>query len=1666
MMRSHRQLLLASTLVLAPAVALANPQGAQVVGGQATVQGQGTSTVTVTQGSDHAIINWNTFNIGAGEKTQFIQPSASSVALNRVTGGLGPSQIFGTITANGRVFLINPNGILFGLGSSVNTAGFLATTNDIRNEDFLNNTTGRFNFNIPGRLDASIVNFGHITATNGGFAALVAPGVRNAGVITANLGHVALASGNGFTLDFYGDKLITLQVGDEIANQVIDVATQKPLDSLVKNEGMLKANGGQVTLTAVAARHVVDSVINNTGVIEANTVGTKNGMIVLGAATEDKHEGASEQKVVVSGVLSARGRKSGEKGGTIQITGESIALKGAKIRASGDAGGGTVLIGGDIGGGQVNSAVSGVAQAKLAPWPVATARTVTIDDKTVITASAWSSGDGGKVVVWSDQSTTFAGQIKATGGANSGNGGFAEVSSGGVLSFTGLVNLSAPKGSLGTLLLDPHDIVINQSGRAPKDDHGSSEHDNGNGNNGNSGNGNNGNGNGNNQNGNNGNDNGNSRNGNNGNGNGNSGNDNNGNGNGNNDNGNNGNGNGNGHNGDGNSYIATSTLEKQLTYENVVVANNGDHSGNITVADPLTWKGTAALTLAAANDVYVKAPVSAGDGALTLIAGHDIAVAGSVKVAAFTLNAGGDISATGSVDVGTFTLKNGYWSQVGGDLPGFAAQDFRLAGGTFLRAEGGNGTSSSPYKIADIYGLQGIGSPSGYLLNKNFVLANNIDASVTKTWNGGQGFVPIGTIGRPFTGTLDGRYYVHDTYGDDGGSGGHFANATISHLTIAPNNATTNNIGLFGVNFGMIQNLTLTDVTVNANPNATAPSQYVGTVAGLNLGLINNVSATGSVTGGDNAGVIAGGLVGQNGGLAVKPVIDTQASIKASGPSVGPTFVPGTIINSSANVAVTVGNGACCDSGLNYAGGLAGINSGIIFGSSASGNVTSGANSFAGGLVGANQFIPVGEVGGQGGDQDFAGSAFAANSLGDNVNGGFSGPQIIQSPASGSTVKVGTDGVAGGLAGLNSGDIWKSFSTADVSGAAGSGNGQATSLGGLVGDNEGRIGRSFATGAVGAAGVDSLAVGGLAALNGGTIWDSHASGEVTAGNNSFAGGLVAKNQPGGGIISHSAASGDVTAGSQSIAGGLVAINFGTVRRSSADGGDERSTVSVGANSTAGGLVGSNFGDIRKSFSTANVTGAAGTGGGTTFLGGLAGKNEGLVARSYASGAVGAAADNLEVGGLVAFNGGTIWRSHASGDVTAGNNSTAGGLVAQNVAGVHNDNCAGPCGTISRSSASGDVTVGDGSVAGGLVALSNATIRRSHASGDVTAGNGSTAGGLVGKNSGVIDQTFVDGGEGGSTVKVGADGVAGGLVGANSGNIGRSFSTANVTGAAGTGDGKTFLGGLVGDNEGLVAQSYATGAVGASANNLEVGGLVAFNSGTIQRSHASGDVTAGNGSTAGGLAAENTGTISRTSASGDVTVGSLSLAGGLVGINSGAISRSHAGGDVTAGNNSLAGGLVAENTPSSQNCEGPCGGTITRAGASGNVTVGSQSIAGGLVALNTGTLDRTRATGAVTGGDNSILGGLAGVNDLNGVITNSTVLGSVSGISNSAVGGFVGINGGDIGNSQTAAGVSAVGTSFVGGFVGINIGSVVDSHVTTIVDGAENTHTPTVSVSGT
>ena len=463
--RWHDAVLTVTALLpFAVASAFAGPNGANVVGGAATVQGQGSANVTVNQTSQNAIINWQTFNIGSGETTKILMPNSNSTQLDRVTGGQGPSQILGTLSSNGKVFLINPDGILFGMGARINVGSLLATTSDIANSDFM---AGNYNFTIPGNPNASIVNMGRITAQTGGFAALVAPGVRNTGTITAKLGTISLASGNVFTLDMYGDNLITLGITDSISSQVVDVSTGQPLKSLISNEGKLKANGGTVTLTAAAARAVVDFVINNTGVIEANSIGSHNGMIVLGAATADsKPARAPTQTVKLSGKLSAKGKRSGTKGGTIIVTGENIAVSGATINATGSAGGGKVLIGGDWGGGHPNTGlVSGNASAAVESYSVANSSTVSIDAATMIDASATATGNGGKVIIWANQATTFVGTILAKGGALSGDGGFVETS-GGTLSFNGNVNTSALNGKTGTWLLDPQDITINNTNAA------------------------------------------------------------------------------------------------------------------------------------------------------------------------------------------------------------------------------------------------------------------------------------------------------------------------------------------------------------------------------------------------------------------------------------------------------------------------------------------------------------------------------------------------------------------------------------------------------------------------------------------------------------------------------------------------------------------------------------------------------------------------------------------------------------------------------------------------------------------------------------------------------------------------------------------------------------------------------------------------------------------------------------------------------------------------------------------------------------------------------------------------------------------------------------------------------------------------------------------------
>src|SRR5262245_62769112 len=174
-------------------------------------------------------------------------------------------------------------------------------------------------------------------------------------------------------------------------------------------------------------------------------------MIVLSAATgASKPAGAPTQTIKISGVVSAAGRHKGTKGGTIVVSGEDIKLAHAKVNASGRAGGGRVLIGGDWGGGRANTSLVKNQSAKLEAFVVPTATTVSVDRASTINASTTRRGDGGKVILWSDSKTTFAGTIFARGGRQGGDGGFVEVSSHRLLNYSGTTDTRAPKGFVGT----------------------------------------------------------------------------------------------------------------------------------------------------------------------------------------------------------------------------------------------------------------------------------------------------------------------------------------------------------------------------------------------------------------------------------------------------------------------------------------------------------------------------------------------------------------------------------------------------------------------------------------------------------------------------------------------------------------------------------------------------------------------------------------------------------------------------------------------------------------------------------------------------------------------------------------------------------------------------------------------------------------------------------------------------------------------------------------------------------------------------------------------------------------------------------------------------------------------------------------------------------------
>lgn len=396
--------------LLIAGAASANPQGGAVVAGGAAIAGAGPA-LTITQTSQRAIVDWRSFSIGAGETTRFVQPSTDAAILNRVTGA-DPSAIYGQLTGNGRVYLINPNGVLVGPNGRIETGGFVASTLNVADPEFMAGGALRFD----GASAAGIQVLGGVRA-DAGDVVLVAASVANSGRIEAPNGQAMLGAGG---------SLLYLPEGEG------DLAIQGPAAAgpgAIDNRGVIAA--AAVQLRAAGGPYAL--AVNNGGQVSATAVRQIGGRVVL-----DAGDGA----VTDSGLVTAA---AGDRGGEVTITGGKVSLlDGARIDVSGPLGGGQVRISGGPPGG--DPSVTEAAETTVA----AGAR---------ISASATVRGDGGEVTVWANQLTRFSGDLEALGGPEGGDGGGAEIS-GGRLVFTGLADLRAPRGRVGNLLLDPATLSI------------------------------------------------------------------------------------------------------------------------------------------------------------------------------------------------------------------------------------------------------------------------------------------------------------------------------------------------------------------------------------------------------------------------------------------------------------------------------------------------------------------------------------------------------------------------------------------------------------------------------------------------------------------------------------------------------------------------------------------------------------------------------------------------------------------------------------------------------------------------------------------------------------------------------------------------------------------------------------------------------------------------------------------------------------------------------------------------------------------------------------------------------------------------------------------------------------------------------------------------------
>jgi filamentous hemagglutinin family protein len=307
------------------------PTGGNVVGGSASI-GQTGNTMTIDQSTNRAAINWQTFNIGSGYTVQFNQPGSTSITLNRVVGGV-PSNIQGSLLANGQVWIQNANGVLFGSGATINVNSLLVTTKNIDVNQFMSGSN-TFDLTSTG-INAGIINDGSITAH--GYVTLVGDQVRNTGDINAS--KVILAAGDSATVSLNNGQGISVELTKGSAN------------ALIENTGNINAGAnGEVLITAQGANTVLNTIVNLEGVIQAGSVNAdaKNGNMVVSGIIDvsDDVVGAGFKPALADDETTWAGLKPAptQDGGTIILKAMDGTLDASKatLNASGENNGGFI----------------------------------------------------------------------------------------------------------------------------------------------------------------------------------------------------------------------------------------------------------------------------------------------------------------------------------------------------------------------------------------------------------------------------------------------------------------------------------------------------------------------------------------------------------------------------------------------------------------------------------------------------------------------------------------------------------------------------------------------------------------------------------------------------------------------------------------------------------------------------------------------------------------------------------------------------------------------------------------------------------------------------------------------------------------------------------------------------------------------------------------------------------------------------------------------------------------------------------------------------------------------------------------------------------------------------------------------------------------------------